>query len=211
LVFAGTAEIPRPGTVEVELVPARGRLVSTGLARSFEPTRALVAADGRFDIGDLLPGGYRLKVAIKDPIGAESWSVASVVSDGVDVTDDGVNLEADRSPTVHVRLTDRPSMLRGTLTLPSGEPVTEYFVVAFTIDRDLWGRRSRRIAAVLPTTDGAFRFETLLPGEYYLAALADVTPDEWYASSFLSQLVQWSVRVVVAEGESVVQDLQIIK
>jgi hypothetical protein len=83
--------------------------------------------------------------------------------------------------------------------------------VAFPAARSAWYPRSPRLQAVRPSTNGAYSFRGLPPGDYLIAALTDVEPDEWHDASFLEQLVASAVKVTLAEGERKVQDLRIAR
>jgi hypothetical protein len=49
----------------------------------------------------------------------------------------------------------------------------------------------------------------LPPGDYYLAALADVAPNEWLDAAFLERIVNLAVPVTIRSGEQATQSLQI--
>jgi hypothetical protein len=68
---------------------------------------------------------------------------------------------------------------------------------------------SRRIMNARTANDGSFTFRNTPPGEYYLAAVDDVEPGEWYDPSFLQRLVTGAIKVTIAEGEKKVQDLKV--
>ena len=53
------------------------------------------------------------------------------------------------------------------------------------------------------------RFPGLAPGDYYLAALSDVDPDEVRDSVFLEQVAQSAIRISIAFGEKKRQDLKV--
>ncbi|MEO6222916.1 MAG: carboxypeptidase-like regulatory domain-containing protein, partial [Vicinamibacterales bacterium] len=98
----------------------------------------------------------------------------------------------------------------GTLTDAAGRPAPEYFVIAFPTDRASWTTTSQRIVpAAQPATDGRFRVTGLLPGEYYLAVVTEIEPDEATAARFLETLVPTALRVTLAEGETKRQDLRL--
>lgn len=67
---------------------------------------------------------------------------------------------------------------------------------------------SRRILSTRPGSDGHFKFPNLPAGDYLIAAVTDVKPDEWYDPAFLAQLVGASTKVTLAEGEKRVQSLR---
>ena len=71
-------------------------------------------------------------------------------------------------------------------------------------------QRSRRLRQpVRASTEGKFRFASLLAGEYYLAALTDFEPADIYKPEFLEQVAAAALKVTIAEGEKKIQDLKI--
>jgi hypothetical protein len=57
--------------------------------------------------------------------------------------------------------------------------------------------------------DGHYAIADLPPGDYLVAAVADVDPGEWEDPAFLAQLVQASLKLTVADGEKKVQNLRL--
>jgi hypothetical protein len=207
VVFAGTKPAPDFTTVRVRIEPIPGtqRL-------SFEPDPATVKADGRFEIPNLVPGKYRLSAGVGEgpPTQDAAWVLASVVANQRNVTDLPLEIAPAGNVTdAVVTLTDRSSQLVGTLQDAARRPAPDFYVIAFPADRRFWIRGSRRIQSVRPATDGSFLFRALPPGEYLLAALTDVEPDEWFDPAFLAQLAGVTIPVTIAEGETKVQDLKI--
>ena len=65
-----------------------------------------------------------------------------------------------------------------------------------------------------PGTDGRYRLggpgPAILPaGEYYLAAVTDVSKDEQYDPAFLKSLVAASIRITLAPGQKATQDIRV--
>jgi hypothetical protein len=179
------------------------------------PRRAIpLKADGTIELGDageLLPGAYLFAVETPASSSGQGWWLRSAVVNGQDVLDSPL-VVSDASPAVStavLTLADRHASLAGRLQTAAQRPAVDYTVIAFTTNRAWWTVPFRRVRTARPGTDGHFAFEGLVPGEYFLAALADIEPDEWLDSAFLGQLAAVSVRVTVAEGERKVQDFQI--
>jgi hypothetical protein len=110
---------------------------------------------------------------------------------------------------VVVTITNRLSQLTGTLQQSTGAPASNVFVIAHAATRKYWGPNSRRVKAVRPGTDGRYAIADLPAGDYLLAAVSDVDPDEWQDPAFLEQLVAASTKIAIAEGERRTQDLRI--
>ena len=82
-------------------------------------------------------------------------------------------------------------------------------MIVFPTERRWWGASSRRVRATRPASDGRFSVTDLPAGDYLIAALTDVEPDEWKRAEFLGQLVTAGVKVTIRDGERTVQDLRL--
>ena len=67
------------------------------------------------------------------------------------------------------------------------------------------------MASTRPSSDGAWSVRDLPAGEYLIAALMDVEPNEWQKPEFLAALVPAAVKVRIDDGARVRQDLRIAK
>ena len=117
---------------------------------------------------------------------------------------------------VHVatRFGDRWQELSGRLIDSAGAGVSDYVVMVFPVNEAYWMSGSRRIVIAQPGTDGRFAIggsgPALLPaGEYFLAAVTDVSKDEQYDAAFLQSLISASIRVTLRSGEKTNQDLRV--
>jgi hypothetical protein len=107
-----------------------------------------------------------------------------------------------------ITFTDATQEVSGSLQDPSGRPAPDYTIVVFPADQQYWTVQ-RRIRTTRPGTDGKFTIAGLPPGEYRMAAVVDVAPNEASNPSFLEQLVAASYQFTLAEGEKKQQDLRI--
>ena len=82
-------------------------------------------------------------------------------------------------------------------------------MILFSADQTHWLPRARRIQAVRPSADGAFSFRGLPGGEYYLAAIDDVEPGEWFDPAFLQRLLPTAMKLTLGEGEQKVQEIRL--
>jgi hypothetical protein len=169
---------------------------------------AVVAADGSFRIGGILPGRYVPTITTAAP--TKAWLLESAIVNGRDVLDHG--LEFDNADVEAVlTFTNRYTELAGSLQTPAGQPATDYFVIVFPSDRELWRPRARRVQTTRPDTAGRFTFRGLPAGEYQIAALTDVEQDEWNDPNFLAALLPASIKLSLQAGERKIQDLRIGK
>lgn len=167
------------------------------------------AADGTFRATGIGPGTYQVRATIPADL-SQTWFLQSAIAQGRDLLDFPLEVDGGGElPEVVFTLSNQRSELTGTLQTSSGAPAPEYFVVSFPVDRTLWTSSSRRLKSVRPGTDGRFTFSDLAAGNYFIAALTDVDPDEWQSVSFLEQLVTSGIKVTIPPGGRVIQDIRV--
>ena len=86
--------------------------------------------------------------------------------------------------------------------------------MVFPVNDEYWINGSRRIVFSQPGTDGRFTIggpgPSMLPaGEYYLAAVTDVSKDEQYDPAFLQSIIGAAIKITVAPGGRQTQDLRV--
>lgn len=156
-------------------------------------------ADGSFSIPNV-PAGNRMVRVSGLPA---SWTLKGVYLDGRDVTDELVDLRpGETAGRVTVVVTDKTTTITGAVVDERGGPLTDFTVIAFSADSNLWRPMSRFIQAVRPDKDGIYTIRGLPPGEYLLRALDDVDQDEWYDPELLQQLRAGASRVLLQEGDT---------
>lgn len=174
-------------------------------------------AAGAFTVSGVVPGRYVIGNAPFFGASAASvtWGLESVMVDGKDVTDLPVEITGDTLPKdVSLVLGDRWQELSGRLTDAAGAGVSDYTVMMFPVNDAYWLTGSRRIVTAQPGTDGRFSLggpgPALLPaGEYYLAAVTDVSKDEQYDPAFLQSIVGAAIKVTLQPGEKSTQNLRV--
>lgn len=177
---------------------------------------ARVAADGTFSITGLTPGTYRLSgQAMAQGPAPPLWMDVSVRLGAREVSDLAFELRPgeDIGDAV-VTLTNRTQDLSGTLQDASGRPATEYTMIVFPADKAYWLPESRRILTARPATDGQFAFRGMQgppAGEYLLAAVTDLRPNEQYDPAFLEALSKQAIKLTIGPGEIKKQDVKIAK
>lgn len=168
---------------------------------------AWVRPDGTFRIGGFTLGTFSANLLFG------KWWLRSVVVKGRDILDFPLEVDTttEEMTDVVVTMSDRRAELHGALTTASGQPASEFVVVVYPAERDMWRPGARRIKSVRPGSDGLFSVTDLPAGNYLIAAITDADPNEWQQPSFLDQLVSASVKVSVPEGQRVRQDLRIAR
>jgi hypothetical protein len=110
-----------------------------------------------------------------------------------------------------VEFTDRPARLSGQVTDAGGRPVQGLTLVLFPADPDVRssaaGTRARRTAQL--NSDGRYDMPLLLPGDYLLAALADVSQADLTDPAYLDELADSAIPITLALGDEKVQDIGI--
>jgi uncharacterized protein (DUF2141 family) len=181
--------------------------LSASPSGSFVRPKAL-NAEGTFDMVGLAPGTYRVQVT-QVPNPGVTWWLRSAMAGGKDMLDSGLTVGVASEITEAVlTVTDRHSELSGRLKNESGQPAPDFYVIVFPADVTL-RTAARRVQATRPATDGFFSFADLPAGEYLLAAVTDVEPDEWKKTTFLDQIAPRGVAVTLGEGEKKTQNLGI--
>jgi uncharacterized protein (DUF2141 family) len=211
--FRGTRLVPDAdlSRVRLTMVPASTGGVVRVMAGALP--LAVVNPDGTFKINGVSPGRYRISGVAPLPMGSGpgvSWNLASVVAKGRDVLDFQLDVAPnDELRDLTVTFTDATQEIGGTLQDATGRPAPDYTIIVFAENNQFWTTPSRRIRSARPGTDGRFTVTNLPPGEYRIAAVVDVAPNEINDPSFLEQLVPASIKVTLAEGEKKTQDLRI--
>jgi uncharacterized protein (DUF2141 family) len=205
--FDGTRLTP-PGdlnAVRVSLAPiqAEGTV-------AFSPGTNGIDAQGRFIIGGVTPGRYRLIASFPGSGRPDGWHLRSAVVFNQDTLDVPITVQPSQSISdASIVFTDRPAELTGTVHNAIGGAPNEFTVILFSADPSHWLPRARRIQAVRPSADGAFAFRGLPPGEYHLAAIDDIENGEWFDPAFLQRLLPTAMKLTLGEGERKVQEIRL--
>ncbi len=167
----------------------------------------MIDADGTFRFDGVGPGSYRLSVSLPPPDG--TWMMASVTLGGEDLLTSTVNVAPGQSigPIV-ATATDRITAISGRLLDQAGHPMPDFYVLAYPVNRNLWTIGGEWLPPpARPGSDGNYRITGLLPGEYYLAAVTQMQPEDRTDPAFLDLLVPASLKITMGPGEKKVQDV----
>jgi protocatechuate 3,4-dioxygenase beta subunit len=172
------------------------------------PPSATPQADGTFTIAGVAPGSYQLRATLPAGVTGEWW-LRSAWLDGRDLLDEPLIVGLEDVSGIVLTYTDRRTELTGLLQSATGLPATEYFIVAFPVDRALWQPGSRRFKSTRPDTDGRFTVTEVPAGTYHLAALTDFEPADFEDHAFLAELAAHALTITVRAGERNVQDVRV--
>jgi hypothetical protein len=161
-----------------------------------------------FGFSGVPAGRYVLSVAPVTSQSTPAWTVASILVNGQE-SEAGFEVAGGAPVSVTVKLTHRIAGLSGVLQDSSGQPLAENTIVLYPVDQRSWTWQSRRIKTARPASDGAYAFADVPPGEYYVAAVTDIEPNQWFDATFLGQIVPASIRIVIGEGERKIQDIRL--
>ncbi len=167
---------------------------------------ARVGSSGAFAFTGVLPGRYLLGVSVPS---AASWSLVSATVAGVDHSDIPLTLTPGSTVTDAVLCIGSQGSIRGIAVDGVDRPVGGYVLVVFSTDRRHWTRASRRIRSMRIPDSGMYHFADMPSGEYYVGVVAVSSPRATMDASLLEELSASALRVVLANGAHVKQDIRV--
>ena len=210
LVLPDGLSLPPEARIVLSVEPANGDPAigqASGAVNVAQPDRP-------FTIEGLLGGHYLIRgISSNAPSLLSSVRIASVTWHGRDVRHTGIdtsNTEDIRD--VVVTLTDKKIEIKGTVSDGNGPAVAG--VIAFPVDRSRWtnfGWHPSNLATTRSGSTGAFSFDRLPQGEYYLVAVDRSQLESWVDPKFLAAAVPFAARVSVTWGDTRTQDLTVVK
>jgi protocatechuate 3,4-dioxygenase beta subunit len=189
--------------VATDVLPA---LPSTATGNAtFEP------ATGRFSMDGVMPGRYVLNGGGAER-GRSHWMLKAAIVNGRDVLDEAIDLRSgDDITDVRLTVTDRVTEISGTVLDAAGKPgAGAAWVLAFPVEKKHWWPGSRRLRAVRPGPSARYRISALPPGHYVVVTLTEALAEADLIAS-LPALAAGGVRVTLAEGDRIVQDLRTVR
>jgi Carboxypeptidase regulatory-like domain len=173
-------------------------LQGTGLSAGLLSSGAQVQPDGTFEVGGLV--GSRLVRVGSLPAGA---ALKSVRANGMDVTDDGLEIGQADVSDVEILVTTTPTKVTGTVTDSAGNPERDYVVVVFADDRRRWtAPLNRFVVSTRPNADGVFTLTALPPANYLAIALTSAEAGEWAEPDNLDRLRAKATAFTLADREN---------
>jgi hypothetical protein len=206
IAFSGTRPAPSPDQLQrvaITLQSAEGRTSNPIVVP------ASAAADGSFQTARYAGGRYLVSVSSL-PAG---WSVASIMSNGKDISVEPFELADTDLTGVLVTCTDRPGAIAGTVAGASGS-ADGADVIVFPADSTAWrdiGVPARRGRDQRVELNGMFSITNLPPGDYFVVALSGVEASEWRDPKLLDSLIPLATRVALANGGTASVSLKVVQ
>ena len=140
---------------------------------------------------------------------ADGTRVKSATLNGRDAVDEPIELRTIVDGVV-VTLTDRLPGVSGVVRDASGQTSATCHVVVFAKDRKFWMPESSRLTSVRPASDGSYVIRSMPAGDYFVTAVNDLEPGEWFDPALLEQLSKSALTITLTEGEKTSQDLRLV-
>ena len=188
--------------IRLQAEPANGDISLAG--PSAYRSEALIP--GTFVIEGLMPGHFFLRMTFGPRVKSITWN-------GRDMTHQPFDASEGRDFTgVVITFTDKTTTLTGAVRDDRGGPAPSAMVVAFPVERAQWtnyGLNPVRLRSAPTASNGTFRYTTLPPGEYFIAAIRPEPGVEWRREKFLEALSASAVRVTLDWGDARTVDLKL--
>jgi hypothetical protein len=202
--FEATREKPAPDQLQrasIRITPATGpdsSQLSSGTKR--------VEGDGRFNSVGYPAGKYVVSASIPAAAGGAAWSLKSVIFDGHDVSEDGLDVTGEDITSLVITFTDHASQVSGTVIDAKGQPDRMADVIFIPADSQGWKQgvmnaNSRRLRNVRTSSTGAYDVTGLPIGDYFVAAVSDESLGDWQAPKVLQAIVGVATRITLGDGE----------
>lgn len=145
--------------------------------------------------------------------GTTGWYVKSVLFDGHDVTDSGVDFAPGRSyEGLQIVFTQKTTDLSGLVTDDRNRPVLDASVVIFPADREKWTFQSRYVRTLRPDTNGRFTTKALPPlDDYLIIVVQNLESGQSSDPEFLARAREEAKSFSLTEGETKTVDVKLSK
>lgn len=143
------------------------------------------------------------------PQGTEpSWYLKSVLYEGQDVTDSGIEFAPGRTHEgLQIVFSQKTTEISGAVSDGRGKPVLDATVVVFPANRERWTYLSRYVRTIRPDTNGRFSIRNLPPEEYLIVAVRNLEQGQGSDPDFLARAGEEAKSFSLAEAETKVVDI----
>lgn len=141
------------------------------------------------------------------------WYLKSVMFEGEDITDSGMEFTPGRSyDGLQVVFTQKATDLSGVVMDERNKPVLDATVVVFPADPQRWNFGSRYIRSLRPDTNGRYTIKSLPPREDYLViAVQNLESGQGSDPEFLTRAKEEAKPFSLNEGETKAVDIKLSK
>ena len=168
-----------------------------GLSATLNAASARVNPDGTFAVTSA--AGIRMLRVHGLP---DSLFLKSIRARGVDVTDEGLDVDREDVPDVEIDLTVKPTRVVGTAKDAEGAPLRQFSVIVFPENSRLWTvMMNRVVVAQAASADGTFSVVGLPAGRYFAAAVESLVDGEWAEPANLEKLRATATSFKLGDGE----------
>ncbi len=191
---AGNATFTLPGRLALTLIQTENGPGGASTAQ--------VKEDGTFRFNNVGVNKYALNV-VSLPQGTY---LKSVRFGGQDVTNALIDTTSGTGGTLELVFSSKAATVTGSVQSEKGEPLAGMMVTLWpkTPDASLTGG----VHLGLTDQSGAFKFQSLAPGDYYVAAWEDLDPGLAQSADFLSHFTGEASAINLAEGGQESRDLK---
>ncbi|HJU44717.1 MAG TPA: carboxypeptidase-like regulatory domain-containing protein [Vicinamibacterales bacterium] len=139
------------------------------------------------------------------------WFLTSVIFDGQEVIDTGIDFMPGRSyEGIQIVFSRKTTDLSGLVTDDRGKPVLDATVVVFPGNRDRWMSQSRYIRTARPDTTGRYNIKNLPPADDYLViAVQNLESGQGTDPEFLAKARDEAKSFSLGEGETKAVDIRL--
>src|SRR5688500_4517620 len=138
------------------------------------------------------------------------WYLKSVIYDGQDITDTGMEFAPGRTyEGVQIVFSQKTTDLSGALTDDRNRPVLDATVVVFPANRERWTYQSRHVRTMRPDTNGRFSIKNLPPEDYLIIAVQNLEPGQGSDPDFLTRAREEAKSFSLVEGETKAVDIRL--
>ena len=170
-----------------------------------------VDREGRSTTNEIPPGRYVVlfTASSQDRVSMAGWETLGATLDGRDVSHQPFDLIRDVN-TLVMTISDHAAQIIGTVRDSRGQNDSGAAVILFPADRARWtgrGFSQRGMRLGRASLDGAYRFGSVPPGDYFVAALPDEDAGDWENPEVLTAAMRTGTRLSIARNEKKTVDL----
>jgi hypothetical protein len=174
------------------------------------PSQNRVQDDYSFEMTGLFDRRRMTASAGMPGAGPSGWYLKSVIYDGQDIIDTGIEFAPGRTyEGFQFVFTQKTTDLSGALTDDRGKPVLDATVIVFPANREQWTYLSRYVRSIRPDTNGRFSIKNLPPEDYLIIAVQNLEMGQASDPEFLTRAREEARPFSLTEGETKAVDIRL--